>query len=94
MRSCCREPLAVAGRNRRARRSLAGLYRGLTALVPLLLATWFGRSADTDLYNLFAALFTLAGSLVFASFQDSALVPIVVDVQRRDPAQLPGWRAR
>jgi putative peptidoglycan lipid II flippase len=65
------------------------LYRGLTALVPLLLATWFGRSAETDLYNLFAALFTLAGSLVFASFQDSALVPIVVDVQRRDPAQLP-----
>ena len=65
------------------------LYRALTALVPLLLATWFGRSAETDLYNLFAALFTLAGSLVFASFQDSALVPIVVDVQRRDPAQLP-----
>jgi len=65
------------------------LYRGLTALVPLLLAAWFGRSAETDLYTLFAALFTLAGSLVFASFQDSALVPIVVDVQRRDPAQLP-----
>lgn len=65
------------------------LYRGLTALLPLLMATWFGRSAETDLYNLFAALFTLAGSLVFASFQDSALVPIVVDVQRRDPAQLP-----
>ena len=65
------------------------LYRGLTALVPLLLAAWFGRSAETDLYNLFAALFTLAGSLVFASFQDSALVPIVVDVQRRDPAQMP-----
>lgn len=65
------------------------LYRGLTALLPLLMAAWFGRSAETDLYNLFAALFTLAGSLVFASFQDSALVPIVVDVQRRDPAQLP-----
>ena len=65
------------------------LYRTLTALLPLLLASWFGRSAETDLYNLFAALFTLAGSLLFSSFQDSALVPIVVGVQRRDPAQLP-----
>ena len=65
------------------------LYRALTALLPLLLASWFGRSVETDLYTLFAALFTLAGSLLFSSFQDSALVPIVVDVQRRDPAQLP-----
>ena len=65
------------------------LHRGLTALLPLVLATWFGRSAATDLYNLLAALFTLAGSLVFASFQDSALVPIVIDVQRREPGELP-----
>jgi putative peptidoglycan lipid II flippase len=63
------------------------VHRGLTALLPLLLATWFGRSQATDLYNLLAALFTLAGSLVFASFQDSALVPIAIDVQRREPAQ-------
>jgi putative peptidoglycan lipid II flippase len=65
------------------------LHRALTALLPLLLATWFGRSAETDLYTLFATLFTLAGSLVFTSFQDSALVPIVVDVQRREPGALP-----
>ncbi|HET6149703.1 MAG TPA: lipid II flippase MurJ [Polyangia bacterium] len=64
-------------------------HRGLTALLPLLLATWFGRSVETDLYNLLAALFTLAGSLVFASFQDSALVPIAIDVQRHEPAQYP-----
>lgn len=65
------------------------VHRGLTAMLPLLLATWFGRSVETDLYNLLAALFTLAGSLVFASFQDSALVPIAIDVQRREPAQFP-----
>jgi len=60
--------------------------RASTAVLPFLLATWFGRSAATDLYTLIAAVFALAGSLVFASFQDSALVPIAVDVQRRDPA--------
>jgi putative peptidoglycan lipid II flippase len=65
------------------------LHRALTGLLPLWLAAWFGRSAETDLYNLLAALFTLAGSLVFASFQDSALIPIVIDLHRREPAQLP-----
>jgi putative peptidoglycan lipid II flippase len=65
------------------------LSRASTALLPILLATWFGRSEATDLYNLLAALFILAGSLVFGCFQDSALVPVVVDVERREPAQLP-----
>jgi putative peptidoglycan lipid II flippase len=65
------------------------LSRAGTALLPILLATWYGRSEATDLYNLMAALFVLAGSLVFGCFQDSALVPIVVDVERREPELLP-----
>jgi putative peptidoglycan lipid II flippase len=91
---------ATAGSKPRARRSslLATIgrvapwqaaSRASTALLPFLLATWFGRSEATDLYTLIAAVFALAGSLVFASFQDSALVPIAVDVERRDPAEMP-----
>jgi putative peptidoglycan lipid II flippase len=90
---------APATPERRGRRSLAATVahaapwqaasRASTALLPILVASWFGRSAATDLYNLLTALFVLAGSMVFGCFQDSALVPIVVDVERREPAQLP-----
>jgi len=63
--------------------------RGAAALLPILLATWFGRSAATDLYSLMAAVFVLAGSMVFACFQDSALIRVVLDVERDDRPSLP-----
>jgi putative peptidoglycan lipid II flippase len=66
-----------------------GLSRAAAALLPLLIAAWFGRSAATDLYSLVGALFALAGSLVFSCFKDSALVPILMDVERRQPGELP-----
>jgi putative peptidoglycan lipid II flippase len=59
------------------------------AALPLLLAGWFGRSPATDLYTLFSAVFVLAGALVFACFQDSALVPVLIDQERNDPPGVP-----
>lgn len=66
-----------------------GLSRAAAALLPILIAAWFGRSASTDLYSLVGALFALAGSLVFSCFKDSALVPVVMDIARRQPGELP-----
>jgi putative peptidoglycan lipid II flippase len=69
---------------------LQALFRGGEAVMPLLLAAWFGRSAETDLYYLLAAYFVFAGALVTGAFQDSAVVPVLVEVEGEDPAQLPG----
>lgn len=66
-----------------------GLSRAAAALLPILIATWFGRSAATDLYSLSGALVALAGSLVFSCVKDSALVPVLMDVERRQPGELP-----
>jgi putative peptidoglycan lipid II flippase len=63
-------------------------FRGGEALLPLLLAAWFGRSSDTDLYYLLAAYFTLATALVTAAFQDSAIVPVLIEVQASRPGEL------
>ncbi|HVZ73812.1 MAG TPA: lipid II flippase MurJ [Polyangia bacterium] len=63
--------------------------RAGAALLPILLAGWFGRSEATDFYSVVAALYTLVGALVFACFQDSALVRILVDVEREEPRALP-----
>jgi len=63
--------------------------RAGAALLPILVAAWFGRSAATDLYSLFAAIFTLAGSLIFSCFKDSALVPVLIDLERRRPEAVP-----
>jgi putative peptidoglycan lipid II flippase len=57
--------------------------------MPLLLAAWFGRSAATDLYYVLVAYFVLAAAVVTGAFQDSALVPVLVEVEAKDPAQLP-----
>jgi putative peptidoglycan lipid II flippase len=65
------------------------VFRGIEALLPLLLAYWFGRSAATDVYNFVFAVFTLAGSLVFTAYQDSALVPILAEERLARPAELP-----
>ncbi len=56
--------------------------RGGEATLPLFLAAWFGGSRETDLYFFALAVFKVAGSLVFAAFQDSALVPILAELQR------------
>ena len=68
------------------------LLRAAEALLPLLLATLFGRSVATDVYYFSWALFSLAGSLVFAAYQDSAVVPILAEARKKDPASLPQLR--
>jgi putative peptidoglycan lipid II flippase len=65
------------------------VFRGGEALWPLLLAAWFGRSPATDLYFLLAALYVFAGSLVTGAFQDSALIPVLLEVEAKDPAAMP-----
>lgn len=58
-------------------------------LWPLLLAAWFGRSPRTDLYFLCAAVYVFAAALLAGAFQDSALTPVLLQIARREPAQLP-----
>jgi len=65
------------------------LFRGGEAVMPLLLAAWFGRSAEADLYYVLAAYFVFAAALITGAFQDSALVPVLVEVDNDDPGQLP-----
>ena len=57
------------------------VFRAGDALLPLLLAAWFGRSGATDVYYFSWAAFAFAGSLVFSVFQDSAIVPILSDLR-------------
>ena len=61
------------------------VFRGGEAIIPLLLASWFGRSPSTDVYYLAFAFFTFAGALIASAFQDSALIPVLADVQAREP---------
>ena len=63
--------------------------RAGAGLLPILIAGWFGRSAATDLYSLFAAVFTMAGALIFSCFKDSALVPVLMALERRQPDAVP-----
>ncbi|MGA2448526.1 MAG: lipid II flippase MurJ [Polyangiaceae bacterium] len=65
------------------------VFRGGEAVLPLLLAAWFGRSAETDLYYLLAAYFVLCGAVLTGAFQDSALVPVLIEVGASRPADLP-----
>ena len=60
------------------------VFRTGEAIVPLLLAAWFGRSPETDAYYLAWAFFTFAGALVASAYQDSALIPVLSEVQARD----------
>ena len=60
------------------------IFRAGEALLPLLLAAWFGRTNATDVYYFSWAVFTFAGSLVFSAYQDSALVPILAEVRIED----------
>ncbi len=65
------------------------VFRAGEAVLPLLLAAWFGRTDATDVYYFSWAVFTFAGSLVFSAYQDSALVPILAEVKMKDRAELP-----
>jgi putative peptidoglycan lipid II flippase len=65
------------------------VFRGGEALMPLLLAAWFGRTPETDVYYLAAAIVTFAATLVASAFQDSALVPTLTEVQARNAKSLP-----
>ena len=66
--------------------------RGAEALLPLLLAVWFGRNDLTDVYYFAWAVFALAGSLVYSAFQDSAVVPVLTELELTDPGALPTVR--
>jgi putative peptidoglycan lipid II flippase len=59
------------------------VLRGAEALMPLLLGAWFGRSPSTDLYFAEFAFFQLTGSLLFGAFQDSAIVPILIETKQK-----------
>src|SRR5262249_20192801 len=59
------------------------ILRSIEGLLPLVLAYWFGRSAATDVLMFAWAWFTLAGAVLYAAFQDSALVPIVIELRVR-----------
>lgn len=65
------------------------VFRAGEALLPVLLAMWFGRSDATDVYYFAWAVFTFAGSLVFQAYTDSALIPILAEVKIQDRASLP-----
>jgi putative peptidoglycan lipid II flippase len=65
------------------------VFRAGEAVLPLLLAAWFGRSDATDVYYFSWAVFSFAGSLVFSAYQDSALVPILAEVKIQERALLP-----
>lgn len=87
-------PSSAAERRGLLRESLGLLpaqivLRGVEGLFPLLLAYWFGRSRDTDVLMFAWAWFTLAGSVLFTAFYDSALIPILVDMRLHRPAAVP-----
>jgi putative peptidoglycan lipid II flippase len=63
------------------------VFRAGDALLPLLLAAWFGRNSSTDVYYFSWAAFAFAGSLVFSVFQDSAVVPILSELRVQGEGQ-------
>lgn len=66
--------------------------RGIEALLPLVLALYFGRNEVTDVYYFAWAVFALAGSLVYSAFQDSAVVPVLREAQLAQPDAVPRIR--
>ena len=68
---------------------LQAVFRGGEAVLPLLLAAWFGRGGDTDLYYLLAAYFVFASAFVTGAFQDSGVVPVLIEVAHTNPNRFP-----
>src|SRR5260370_1327915 len=64
-------------------------FRGGDALLPLVLAAWFGRTAETDLYYVLATYFVFAGAVLTGAFQDSGAVPVLIELRSNDPERLP-----
>ncbi len=62
------------------------VFRGGEALLPLLLAAWFGRSAGTDLYYLLAAYFVFVAAVITGVFQDSGAVAVLIEVEAQSPS--------
>lgn len=88
------QPAAAPKRPGLARTALVLLpmqvvLRGFEPVLPLLLAAWFGRSVQTDVYVLSRQIFLLAGSLVFSAYNDSPLVPIIAEERLARRAALP-----
>jgi putative peptidoglycan lipid II flippase len=65
------------------------ILRAAEPLLPIFLAYWFGRSDATDIYWFAWSVFAFAGSLVFAAYQDSSLVPILAEERIARRAELP-----
>src|SRR5260370_30753764 len=65
------------------------VFRGGEALLPLVLAAWFGRTAETDLYYVLATYFVFAGAVLTGAFQDSGAVPVLIELRSNDPERLP-----
>ncbi|HEY4016531.1 MAG TPA: lipid II flippase MurJ [Polyangiaceae bacterium] len=84
-----RSPPPSMARTALALLPLQALFRGSEALLPLLLAAWFGRTVETDLYYLLASYFVFAASIITGLYQDSGAVAVLVDVEARSPALLP-----
>jgi len=65
------------------------VLRGGEAVFPMLLAAWFGSTRETDANTLSFSFFAFIGSLVFAAFQDSPLVGLLVETKLKAPERLP-----
>jgi putative peptidoglycan lipid II flippase len=65
------------------------ILRAAEPLLPVFLAYWFGRSDATDIYWFAWSVFAFAGSLVFAAYQDSSLVPILAEERIARRSELP-----
>ncbi len=65
------------------------LFRGGEAVLPLLLAHWFGRTNAMDVYFFAWAVFAFAGALVFTAYKDSPLVPILAEEKLARPEGVP-----
>ena len=64
------------------------LLRGGEAALPVLLAVWLGRNAETDLYYVLAAYFVFVTTLLTGAYQDSAVIPVLVEVAEKQPDEL------
>lgn len=65
------------------------VFRGGEAALPVLLATWLGSDSETDLYYLLASYFIFVATLLTGAFQDSAVIPVIIETEEQDPESVP-----
>ncbi len=87
--AAARAPVPDLARTALALLPLQIVLRAGEALLPLLLAACFGRTAETDLYFVLSAYFVFAGAVVTGAFQDSAAVPVLIEVWMIDSKSFP-----